>query len=98
MFIRMKRDFAYPVEGQKGVTRTLPAGWSGEVDDVIGKAAVKAGLAVTQGKAKKSRRSQASGEPSSVPEGEGGGDGQGNGDGDGGGAEGEGGGEGGQQG
>ena len=85
MFIRMKRDFPYPVEGQKGVTRTLPAGWSGEVDDVIGKAAVKAGSAVTQGKAKKSRRPQAGGEPSPAPEGEGGGEGQGDGEGDGGG-------------
>lgn len=95
MFIRMKRDFAYPVEGQKGVTRTLPAGWSGEVDDVVGKAAVKAGSAVTQGKTKKARRSQAGGEPSAAPEGEGGGEGQG--EGEGGGAEGEGpGGEGGQ--
>lgn len=61
MFIRMKRDFPYPVEGQKGVTRTLPASWSGEVDDVVGKAAVKAGAAVTQAKAKKVRRSPTGG-------------------------------------
>lgn len=89
MFIRMKRDFAYPVEGQKGVTRTLPAGWSGEVDDVVGRAAVKIGSAATQGKAKKARRSQVGGEPAPAPEGEGQGDGEGTGaEGDGSGGEG----------
>lgn len=43
MNIRMKRDFPYPVEGKKGVRRTLPAGWVGEVEDEVGAAAVKAG-------------------------------------------------------
>lgn len=46
MNIRMKRDFPYPVEGKKGVRRTLPAGWVGEVDDKIGDAAVKAGAGI----------------------------------------------------
>jgi len=87
MFIRMKRDFPYPVEGQKGVTRTLPAAWSGEVDDVIGKAAVKAGAAVTQAKAKKGRRSSAGAGSTPAPDDEGGaqdGDAGGDGHGDGG--------------
>lgn len=46
MNIRMKRDFPYPVEGKKGVRRTLPAGWVGEVEDDVGAAAVKAGAGV----------------------------------------------------
>ena len=46
MNIRMKRDFPYPVEGKKGVRRTLPAGWVGEVEDHVGAAAVKAGAGV----------------------------------------------------
>lgn len=46
MHIRMDRAFTYDVEGQPGVYRTLPAGWVGEVDDEIGKAAVDDGAAV----------------------------------------------------
>lgn len=46
MNVRMKRPFTYDVDGGKGVKRTLPAGWVGEVDDEIGMAAVKAGAAV----------------------------------------------------
>lgn len=64
MFVRMKRDYPYPVDGQKGVTRTLPAGWSGEVDEALGKAVMKAGAGVMQGKARKGRKAAATGEAS----------------------------------
>lgn len=46
MNVRMKRDYTYDLEGGKGVKRTLPAGWVGEVDDKIGEKAVKAKAAV----------------------------------------------------
>ena len=46
MNIRMKRAYTYKVEGKGGVTRTLPAGWVGEVDDKVGEAAVKAGAGI----------------------------------------------------
>ncbi len=45
MFVRMNREHTYDVADQPGVTRTLPAGWVGEVDDEVGEAAVKAGAA-----------------------------------------------------
>lgn len=46
MNVRMKRDYTYDLEGEKGVKHTLPAGWVGEVDDEIGEAAVKAKAAI----------------------------------------------------
>jgi len=46
MNVRMKRAYTYDVAGGKGVKRTLPAGWVGEVDDKIGEAAIEAGAAV----------------------------------------------------
>lgn len=46
MNVRMVRAFTYDVEGQDGVTRTLPAGWVGDIEDEIGQAAVKDGSAV----------------------------------------------------
>lgn len=46
MNIRMKRDFSYPVPGDKGIRRTLPAGWVGEVEDEVGAAAVEAGAGI----------------------------------------------------
>ncbi|WP_374322835.1 hypothetical protein [Brevundimonas sp.] len=46
MNIRMKRDFSYPVPGNKGIRRTLPAGWVGEVEDEVGAAAVEAGAGI----------------------------------------------------
>jgi len=45
MHVRMKRAFTYDVPDQPGVTRTLPAGWAGEVDDDVGEAAVEDGAA-----------------------------------------------------
>lgn len=45
MNVRMKRAYTYDVDGGKGVKRTLPAGWVGEVDDKIGEAAIEAGAA-----------------------------------------------------
>lgn len=46
MNVRMDRAFTYDVKDQPGVTRTLPAGWVGDVEDEIGKAAVKDGSAI----------------------------------------------------
>ena len=45
MHVRMKRDFTYDVPDRPGITRTLPAGWAGEVDDDVGEAAVEDGAA-----------------------------------------------------
>ena len=45
MYVRMDREHTYPVDGEPGVTRTLPAGWVGDVDDEVGGAAVEAGAA-----------------------------------------------------
>ena len=44
MNVRMKRDYTYDLEGEKGVKRTLPVGWVGEVDDEIGEEAVNRAL------------------------------------------------------
>lgn len=46
MNVRMDRAFTYDVKDQPGVTRTLPAGWVGDVEDEIGEAAVEDGSAV----------------------------------------------------
>ena len=45
MFVRINREHTYDVADQPGVTRTIPAGWAGEVDDEVGKEAVEAGAA-----------------------------------------------------
>lgn len=45
MYVRMDREHTYPVADQPGVTRTLPAGWVGDVDDDVGAKAVEVGAA-----------------------------------------------------
>lgn len=46
MYVRMDRAFTYDVKDQPGVTRTLPAGWVGDVEDEIGDAVVKDGAGI----------------------------------------------------
>lgn len=44
MDIRVRKP--YPYEVRPGVTRTLPASWTGTVNDVVGQAAIDIGSAV----------------------------------------------------